>query len=471
MTHLTHTAPTPPFSKLLVANRGEIAVRIIRAAQEMGIATVAVYSEADADALHVRLADEAVCIGPAQASKSYLQMYAVLAAASVTGADALHPGFGFLAENARFAELCAQVGVTFVGPRPETISLLGDKVNARACAIAAGVPVIPGTDRPLADASEALDAARAMGFPVMLKAAAGGGGRGIRRVSCEEELAGQFALAVSEAKACFGDDSVYLEKCIEQARHVEVQVMADVHGTVVHLFERDCTIQRSNQKLVEEAPCAFISDEMRERLGRAAVGLAREAGYVNAGTVEFLVSGDEHYFMEMNTRIQVEHPVTEAVTGIDIVKEQLEVAAGRPLGYAQKDIALTGHAIECRINAEDPALGFRPSPGRIERLVVPGGKGVRWDSAMFEGASVPPYYDSMIGKLIVHGVDRSEAVAKMAGALASLTVEGVSTTTGFLADLVAGERFATGAYDTRFLDGVVSAPVCVGEDEDEDGGR
>lgn len=444
----------PPFKKLLVANRGEIAVRIIRAAHELGIATVAVYSEADAGSMHVSLADEAVCIGPAPAAKSYLQMFSVLSAATVTGADAVHPGFGFLSENSRFAEMCAKVGVTFVGPHAETIALLGNKVNARACAIAAGVPVIPGSDEPLRDVADATGRARGMGYPVMLKAASGGGGRGIRRITCEEDLAAQFQLATSEAKSCFGDGSLYLEKCIEHARHIEVQILADSHGNVVSLFERDCSIQRNNQKLVEEAPCAFITQELRDTLGEAAVHIARASGYENAGTVEFLVNDEGYYFMEMNTRIQVEHPVTEAVTGIDIVKAQIEIAAGEPLGFGQEDLVLRGHAIECRINAEDPALAFRPSPGVVNRLRVPGGKGIRWDSAVSEGCTIPPYYDSMIGKLIVHGSDRDEAIAKMRSALGSLHIEGVATTTAYLRDLIDSREFRTGDFDTSFIDGI-----------------
>lgn len=452
-------AALPPFRKLLVANRGEIAVRIIRAARELGIGTVAVYSDVDAKAVHVEMADESVCIGPAPAGQSYLQMYSILSAASVTGADALHPGFGFLAENPRFAEMCAKVGVTFVGPRPETIALLGDKVNARACAKAAGVPVIPGTSEPLVDVSDAMAKARDMGYPVMLKAAAGGGGRGIRRIACEEDLASAFPLVLSEAKACFGDDTVYMEKCVEHARHVEVQVIADSHGNTVHLFERDCTIQRNNQKLIEEAPCAFIDEETRRALGDAAVRIARTAGYENAGTVEFLVNDEGFFFMEMNTRIQVEHPVTEMITGIDIVKTQIEVAAGEPLPFDQEDVIVSGHAIECRINAEDPATAFRPSPGQVVHLRVPGGKGVRWDSAVREGTVVPPHYDSMIGKLIVHGNDRAEAVTKMALALDALEIEGVHTTAGFLSGVVRSPVFSAGEFDTTYLGTLANAAV------------
>ncbi|MCS7051287.1 MAG: acetyl-CoA carboxylase biotin carboxylase subunit, partial [Thermomicrobium sp.] len=400
------------FRKLLVANRGEIAIRVMRACRELGIGTVAVYSEADAQARHVRYADEAVCIGPAAASRSYLNIDAIIAAARQTGAEAIHPGYGFLAENAEFSRACRQAGIVFVGPSPEAIALMGDKAEARKLADSVGVPVVPGTPDKVTSA-EALVFADRIGFPVMVKAAAGGGGRGIRVVHGREELEHALQVAAQEAHAAFGDGALYLEKYLERPRHVEVQVLADHHGTVLHLFERECSIQRRRQKLWEEAPSPALTPGLRAQICEAAVRLARAAGYTNAGTLEFLVDrGGSFYFLEMNTRVQVEHPITELVTGIDIVKEQIRIAAGERLPWRQEDITIHGHAIEFRINAEDPALGFFPSPGVIERLDLPAGPGIRCDFGFGPGDEVPPYYDSLIGKLIVWGRDRAEALAR-----------------------------------------------------------
>ena len=441
------------FRKVLIANRGEIAVRVIRACRELGIHTVAVYSEADKDALHAELADEAICIGPAKASESYLNVQQILSAAIVTNAEAIHPGFGFLSENSRFASMCEELNITFIGPDSETIDAMGNKINARKLMMAADVPVIPGSDGVVRDVEEALALAEEIGYPVMLKAAAGGGGKGIRKVMSQTELPQHFASAQQEAKAAFGNDDMYLEKIIYPARHIEVQILGDAFGNVIHLGERDCSLQRNNQKVMEEAPSLVISQEKRAAIGAAAVRAAKAVNYKNAGTIEFLMdqSGD-FYFMEMNTRIQVEHPITEMVTGIDLVKKQLEIAAGEAIGIAQDEVQLTGHAIECRINAENPAFNFAPSPGKIGNLFLPsGGLGLRVDSGMYSGYRIPPYYDSMIAKIIVHGETRFEALMKMQRALGELVTEGVITNADFQMDLISHPQVIAGDYDTAFL--------------------
>lgn len=442
------------FEKILIANRGEIAVRIIRAARELGISTVAVYSEADKEALHTMLADEAICIGPARSTDSYLNMNAVISAAVVTGAQAIHPGFGFLSENSRFATLCSEVGIKFIGPSGSVMDTMGDKINARAEMIRAKVPVIPGSDGEVYTAEEALEIAQEIGYPVMLKASAGGGGKGIRKVEKAEDLVAAFESASSEAKAAFGNGAMYMEKVVYPARHIEVQILADQYGHVIHLGERDCSLQRNNQKVLEEAPSIAIGHTMRERIGQAAVRAAQSVGYENAGTIEFLLdeAKGEFYFMEMNTRVQVEHPVTEFVTGVDIVKEQIKIAFGQRLSIEQEDIHITGHSIECRINAENPAFHFAPSPGTISNLYLPsGGVGLRVDSAVYPGYTIPPYYDSMIAKVIVHGENRFEALMKMQRALYELEIEGVLTNTAFQLDLISDKRVVAGDYDTAYL--------------------
>lgn len=442
------------FEKILIANRGEIAVRIIRAARELGIATVAVYSEADKEALHTMLADEAVCIGPARSTDSYLNMQAVISAAVVTGAQAIHPGFGFLSENSKFATLCEEVGIKFIGPSGTVMDTMGDKINARAEMIKAHVPVIPGSDGEVLTIQEALEIAEKIGYPVMLKASAGGGGKGIRKVEKAEDLVPAFESASSEAKAAFGNGAMYMERVVYPARHIEVQILADQHGHVIHLGERDCSLQRNNQKVLEEAPSIAIGQTMRDRIGQAAVRAAQSVGYENAGTIEFLLdeAKGEFYFMEMNTRVQVEHPVTEFVTGVDIVKEQIKIAAGQGLSVRQEDVQITGHAIECRINAENPAFNFAPSPGKISNLYLPsGGVGLRVDSAVYPGYTIPPYYDSMIAKVIVHGENRFEALMKMQRALYELEIEGVVTNTDFQLDLISDKRVVAGDYDTAYL--------------------
>ncbi|MDG4525239.1 acetyl-CoA carboxylase biotin carboxylase subunit [Streptococcus suis] len=442
------------FEKILIANRGEIAVRIIRAARELGIATVAVYSEADKEALHTMLADEAVCIGPARSTDSYLNMQAVISAAVVTGAQAIHPGFGFLSENSKFATLCEEVGIKFIGPSETVMDTMGDKINARAEMIKAQVPVIPGSDGEVLTIQEALEIAEKIGYPVMLKASAGGGGKGIRKVEKAEDLVPAFESASSEAKAAFGNGAMYIERVVYPARHIEVQILADQHGHVIHLGERDCSLQRNNQKVLEEAPSIAIGQTMRDRIGQAAVRAAQSVGYENAGTIEFLLdeAKGEFYFMEMNTRVQVEHPVTEFVTGVDIVKEQIKIAAGQELSVRQEDVQITGHAIECRINAENPAFNFAPSPGKISNLYLPsGGVGLRVDSAVYPGYTIPPYYDSMIAKVIVHGENRFEALMKMQRALYELEIEGVVTNTDFQLDLISDKRVVAGDYDTAYL--------------------
>ncbi|MBV1943902.1 acetyl-CoA carboxylase biotin carboxylase subunit [Streptococcus parasuis] len=442
------------FEKILIANRGEIAVRIIRAARELGIATVAVYSEADKEALHTMLADEAVCIGPARSTDSYLNMQAVISAAVVTGAQAIHPGFGFLSENSKFATLCEEVGIKFIGPSGTVMDTMGDKINARAEMIKAQVPVIPGSDGEVLTIQEALEIAEKIGYPVMLKASAGGGGKGIRKVEKAEDLVPAFESASSEAKAAFGNGAMYMERVVYPARHIEVQILADQHGHVIHLGERDCSLQRNNQKVLEEAPSIAIGQTMRDRIGQAAVRAAQSVGYENAGTIEFLLdeAKGEFYFMEMNTRVQVEHPVTEFVTGVDIVKEQIKIAAGQELSVRQEDVQITGHAIECRINAENPAFNFAPSPGKISNLYLPsGGVGLRVDSAVYPGYTIPPYYDSMIAKVIVHGENRFEALMKMQRALYELEIEGVVTNTDFQLHLISDKRVVAGDYDTAYL--------------------
>ena len=439
------------FRKVLIANRGEIAVRIIRACRELGIATVAVFSEADRSALHAQIADEAICIGPPKTADSYLNIKAILAACELTGAEAIHPGFGFLSENAGFARMCEKCGITFIGPPPSAMERMGDKAEAKATMKAAGVPVVPGSDGEIATLSEAKEIAREIGYPVMVKACAGGGGRGIRRVDTEEQLESAILAARQEAGSFFGNDGLYLEKFIVDPRHVEIQVVADNYGSILHLGERDCSLQRRNQKMIEECPCSIMTPALREKMGAAAVKAAAACGYRNVGTVEFLLSGEEFYFMEMNTRIQVEHPITELVTGIDLVKTQLRIAAGEPLSIRQENVKMTGHAIECRINAENPALDFRPCPGRIESLHMPGGPGVRIDSAMYQGCEIPPYYDSMIAKLIVYAPTRAEALMKMKWALAEFLVEGVDTNIDFQLNLIKDADVEAARYDIGFL--------------------
>ena len=442
------------FRKILIANRGEIAVRIIRAARELGIETVAVYSTADKEALHTLLADEAVCIGPAKSTESYLNMNAVLSAAVLTGSEAIHPGFGFLSENSKFATMCEEVGIKFIGPSGSVMDMMGDKINARAQMIKAGVPVIPGSDGEVHTAEEALEVADRIGYPVMLKASAGGGGKGIRKVERAEDLVPAFESASTEAKAAFGNGAMYLERVIYPARHIEVQILADQFGHVVHLGERDCSLQRNNQKVLEESPSVAIGKTIRDQIGSAAVRAAESVGYENAGTIAFLYDEGkgEFYFMEMNTRVQVEHPVTEFVTGIDIVKEQIKIAEGQELSVRQEDIQISGHAIECRINAENPAFNFAPSPGKITNLYLPsGGVGLRVDSAVYPGYTIPPYYDSMIAKIIVHGENRFDALMKMQRALYELEIDGVMTNSDFQLDLISDSNVIAGDYDTAFL--------------------
>jgi acetyl-CoA carboxylase biotin carboxylase subunit len=437
--------------KVLVANRGEIALRVVRACRELGVTSVAVYSEADEEALHVRHADEAVNIGPPPAGKSYLDVEAVIEAAKETGADAVHPGYGFLAENAGFAAACRDAGLVFVGPPAEAIEKMGNKSAARRLAEEADVPVVPGSEES-ASADDAVETAGEIGYPVMVKAAAGGGGRGIRVAENEEELRKSVQVAKREAESAFGDGSIYLEKFLAGPRHVEVQVMADYEGNVIHLYERECSMQRRRQKVLEEAPSPGISDEVRERMCDAAVRLAREAGYANAGTVEFLVEGDDFYFIEMNTRIQVEHPVTEMLTGVDLVKEQILVASGEPLSLKQEDVPFVGHAMEFRINAEDPDQDFMPSPGEVTSLEVPGGPGVRVDSAIYQGYTIPPFYDSMVGKLVVWGLDREEAIKRSGRALREYRLEGIKTTIPLHLRLLEDDAFRSGEYHTGYLE-------------------
>lgn len=441
------------FRKLLIANRGEIALRIVRACRELDIATVAVYSEADQEALHVRFADEAVCIGPPRAAQSYLKVPRIIAAAEITGAEAVHPGYGFLAENAEFAEICRSSDLAFVGPTPDQIRAMGDKAVARETMRAAGVPVVPGSGGTVEDEDEALKLAGEIGYPVMIKATAGGGGKGMRIAGYEGSFLRHFTAARAEAEAAFGDGGIYLERCVERPRHVEFQVFGDTHGRVLHLGERDCSIQRRHQKLVEESPSPALTPELRRRMGDAAVRAAEAIGYVGAGTVEFLLDASgEFHFIEMNTRIQVEHPVTEATTGLDLVKEQIRVAAGEPLSFPNGEQPHRGHAIEFRINAEDPARGFAPSPGLITTFHQPGGPGVRVDTHVYSGYRVPPFYDSLIAKLVVWGNSRREAVVRGREALESFVVEGVSTTIDYLAGITRDDEFRAGEVDTGFVE-------------------
>ena len=440
------------FQKILIANRGEIAVRIIRACREMGIKTVAVYSEADRDALHTLLADEAICIGPAPSAESYLNMEQILMACVAMKADAIHPGFGFLSENARFAELCEKCHIRFIGPPAEVIHRMGNKSEARKTMMEAGVPVIPGSKEPVFTVEEGLKTAREVGFPVMIKASSGGGGKGMRVSYGEDDFASNFQNAQMESVKGFSDDTMYIERFVERPRHIEFQILADSFGNVVHLGERDCSIQRRHQKLLEEAPSAAISEELRERMGQAAVKAARSVHYENAGTIEFLLDKNkEFYFMEMNTRIQVEHPVTEAVTDLDLIKEQIRIAAGEPLSVTQEDIQITGHAIECRINAENPDKHFMPCPGTITDIHLPGGRGVRVDTAVYNNYTIPPNYDSMILKLIVHDKDRPSAIAKMRSALGELVIEGITTNVDFQYELIGDRDFEDGNVDTDFI--------------------
>ncbi|EHL07569.1 acetyl-CoA carboxylase, biotin carboxylase subunit [Desulfitobacterium hafniense DP7] len=440
------------FKKVLIANRGEIALRIIRACREMDIETVAVFSEADRDALHVREADQAVCIGPHPSTKSYLNIPNIISAAELTGVDAIHPGYGFLSENARFAEICESCGITFIGPSPRAIETMGDKATARKTMIEAGVPVVPGSKEVLTDVESASVLAKEIGYPVMIKASAGGGGKGMRIAQNPKELAKSIQAAQSEAQAAFGNSEIYLEKYVEEPRHIEFQILADKHGNVIHLGERDCSLQRRNQKLLEEAPSSALTPELRKAMGEAAVKAAKAADYSSAGTIEFLLDKHGHYyFIEMNTRIQVEHPVTEFVTGIDLLKAQIRVAAGEPLGIEQEDVQIRGWAMECRINAENSEKNFMPSPGTIEFYHPPGGPGVRVDSAAYQGYTIPPYYDSMIGKLIVWGADREEAIQRMKRALEEFYIEGVHTTIPFHLKVLDNAFFRRGEVYTNFI--------------------
>lgn len=438
--------------KVLIANRGEIAVRIIRACREMGIETVAVYSEADREALHTKLADESVCIGPAPSSESYLSMDRIISATIITGADAIHPGFGFLSENSRFAELCEQCSITFIGPNSKVIAKLGNKQEARNTMAEAGVPVIPGSTEPIYDAAAGAEIAAEVGYPVIVKAALGGGGKGMRVANTPEEFEQSFLTAQKETRMAFGDDTMYIEHFVQHPRHIEFQILADHYGNVVHLGERDCSIQRNHQKMIEESPSAALSSKLRMQMGDAAVRAAKASGYQNAGTIEFLLEKNgSFYFMEMNTRIQVEHPVTEWVTGIDLIKEQIRIASGRKLPFTQEDIKLNGHAIECRINAENPAKGFRPSPGTITDMYLPGGKGIRVDSAIYSGYTIPPYYDSMVAKLIVWAKNRREAVQKMQSALGEVIIEGIDTNVDYQYEILNRPDYLSGDIDIEFI--------------------
>ena len=439
--------------KVLVANRGEIAVRIIRACQEMAIETVAVYSTADEEALHVQLADEAVCIGSPLPKNSYLNIENIISAAVLTGCDAIHPGFGFLSENAKFADICEKCGLIFVGPTSQMICQMGDKAKAREMMIEAGVPVVPGSEGKIEDLDEARCLADSIGYPVILKASAGGGGRGMRIVWTPEEFDNAFNSASSEAENAFGDGSMYMEKYIQRPRHIEFQILGDHFGNIIHLGERDCSMQRRHQKVMEEAPSPFLSQKLREEMGEIAVKAAQAANYHNAGTIEFIVDAKgTYYFIEMNTRIQVEHPITEMITGIDLIKMQLKVAGGEPLGISQEDVVIKGHSIECRINAEDPELGFRPCAGTIEELYLPGGRGVRIESALYEGYKVPPTYDSMLAKIITYGESREEAIAVMKRALGEVVIEGLQTNAFFQYQLLNAEGFMEGDFDTSYIE-------------------
>ena len=446
------------FDKILIANRGEIALRIHRACKEMGISTVAVHSEADASAMHVRLADESVCIGPASAAKSYLNIPSIIAACEITGAQAVHPGYGFLSENARFAEIVIAHGFTFIGPKPEHIRMMGDKITAKQAVMDAGIPVVPGSDGGVATDEEAYAAAEKIGFPVLIKAAAGGGGRGMKVAADRDALAEAVSTARSEALAAFGDGTVYMERYLQKPRHIELQVIADSFGNVVHLGERDCSLQRRHQKVLEEAPSPAIDAAERAKIGKVVVDAIKAIGYLGVGTIEFLYEDGEFFFIEMNTRLQVEHPVTEAITGIDLVREQIRIAAGLPLSFTQDEVTFEGHAIECRINAENPRT-FTPSPGLITDFHAPGGLGVRLDSAMYAGYSIPPYYDSLAGKLIVHGRDRTECVARLRRCLNEMVVGGIETTIPLFQDLLQQPDILAGHYDIHWLERWMKARV------------
>ena len=438
--------------KILIANRGEIAVRIIRACRELEIRTVAVYSEIDKNSLHKELADEAVCIGPAPSNKSYLNVKAIIEAACLTGCDGIHPGYGFLSENSSFAKMCDEIGIKFIGPTYKMIELMGNKSKAKETMKKAGVPVVPGSDGLVDNVLEAIKVALRIGYPVILKASSGGGGKGIRIAYNEKELVKFYDLVRQEAKISFNDDSIYIEKFIENPRHIEVQVIADEHGNVIHLGERDCTVQRNNQKMLEETPSGVITDKLRQKMGKITVIALKEIGYSNVGTIEYLLDKNkDFYFMEMNTRVQVEHPITETITGVDIIKEQLRIASGEKLQYKQDDIKFTGHSLEARINAENPYKNFMPCPGEIKELHIPGGNGVRIDTAIYPGYKIPPTYDSMIAKIIVHGKDRNESIAKMKSALGEFVIDGISTNIDFLYKILEDEDFISNNYDTSFI--------------------
>lgn len=438
--------------KILIANRGEIAVRIIRACRELGIRTVAVYSEIDKNSLHKELADEAVCIGPAPSKKSYLNVKAIIEAACLTGCDGIHPGYGFLSENSSFAKMCDEIGIKFIGPTYKMIELMGNKSKAKETMKKAGVPVVPGSDGLVDNVLEAIKVALRIGYPVILKASSGGGGKGIRIAYNEKELVKFYDLVRQEAKISFNDDSIYIEKFIENPRHIEVQVIADEHGNVIHLGERDCTVQRNNQKMLEETPSGVITDKLRQKMGKITVSALKEIGYSNVGTIEYLLDKNkDFYFMEMNTRVQVEHPITETITGVDIIKEQLRIASGEKLQYKQDDIKFTGHSLEARINAENPYKNFMPCPGEIKELHIPGGNGVRIDTAIYPGYKIPPTYDSMIAKIIVHGKDKNESIAKMKSALGEFVIDGISTNIDFLYKILEDEDFISNNYDTSFI--------------------
>lgn len=440
-------------NKILVANRGEIAVRIIRACKEMNIKTVAVYSEVDKDALHTRLADEAICIGPGNSKQSYLNIKNIIEAANITKADSIHPGFGFLSENSRFAKICEESNIKFIGPKSDIIDLLGNKSNAKEMMKKEGVPVIPGSDGSVKNFKDAMLICEKIGYPVLLKAAAGGGGKGIRIVNSFEELETNFNIVKQEAKNAFNDDEIYIEKFIQNPRHVEIQILADEYGNVVHLGERDCSIQRNHQKIIEETPSTIVDDKLRNKMGSVAIKAAKAAGYTSCGTVEFLVDKDKNfYFMEMNTRIQVEHPITEMRTGIDIVKEQIKIAAGEPLKFKQKEVIFKGHSIECRINAENPSKNFMPCPGKINEINLPGGNGIRVDTAIYNGYTIPANYDSMIAKIITYGTSRNEAISKMKRALEELVIDGINTNRDFLFDIIRNPDFIRGNFDTSFIE-------------------
>ena len=440
-------------NKILIANRGEIAVRIIRACKEMNIKTVAVYSEIDKDAMHTKLADEAICIGPASSNKSYLNFKNIIEAAHITGADGIHPGFGFLSENSQFAKICEESNIKFIGPSYKVIELMGNKSNAKDLMKKAGVPVIPGSDGSIQSLKGIIETANKIGYPILLKASAGGGGKGIRIVNSEEELESNYNIVKQEAKLSFNNDEIYVEKFIKNPRHVEIQVLADEHGNVIHLGERDCSIQRKNQKVIEETPSTILDDKLRNKMGEAAIKAVKASSYTSCGTVEFLVDSDKNfYFMEMNTRIQVEHPITEMRTGIDIVKEQIKIAAGEKLKIKQKNVQFKGHSIECRINAENPRKKFRPSPGKITGLNLPGGNGVRIDTAIYEGYTIPANYDSMIAKIITYGDTRNEAISKMKRALEETVIEGIDTNLDFLFQIIKNPNFLRGKFDTSFIE-------------------